>query len=587
MSFRPSRALPAVVATASLVALGVLPAAAQDAEPTVTTQVVTSFDDTEIYTTLFVPPGATESSPVPLVLRTHGWGGSGQTDVSGTLERLLDEGYAVLTWDQRGFGQSGGEVMVDKPEFEGKDASALIDWAVANVPSLAYESPGDPIVGFTGGSYAGGIQTATSSIDPRVDAIAPEISWEDLRYSLFENGVVNFGWSQLLFGAGLATAVTGGLDPSGETGIETGAYTQELYTSEAEGLVFGENANEDSLAFFAASSIAGYGDSTPVTVPALVMNGSVDTLFDLSDGVRIFDHVRAQGVDAKYIAFCGGHVACPGSYAEVDDRAHLDDAIVTWFAKHLKGEDVDTGALVEYRTNEGEWRTTDVFPTAGQGDVTADFEASLLQLGVPDPFAAENGLPVIAVPSQSGDPQATTVEVLAAEDGPVDLLGLPFLRIAVGGTGDTAHVFAKLVHREAGEVVNLQETPLRVEGLGDPQEFELEMSGVAYTIPEGDHLDLQLTTSSLMHLNARGPAQVTVSGAVFVPTRSTAAPTPTSTSAPDPAPSVSDTPAPAPAATPSTAPAPATPMPSTGGGAVLLGVLALAGAAATRRRARD
>lgn len=569
------------LAGAGVVALTVglaLPASAQDvaaAEPTITTQVIESFDGTEIFSTLFVPAGATAENPAPLIMRTHGWGGTGETTVGGTLARLLDEGYIVMTWDQRGFGKTGSEAYVDKPEFEGKDATILIDWVMANVPALAYESPGDPIVGFTGGSYAGGIQTATASIDPRIDAIAPEISWSDLRYSLFENGVVNFGWSQLLFGAGLATATTGGLNPGNETGIETGSYATDLFTTEAAGLVFGE---AEDLAFYAGSSLDFYGVDDPVNIPTLVMNGSVDTLFDLSDGARIAEHVAAQGAPVKFVAFCGGHVSCPSTYTEADDRGKLNDLIVNWFAKYLKGENVDTGPAVEYRTNDGQWRSSADFPTGG--NKTADVDASLVQLGLPDPFALQSeGLPLTtAYPSASFDPQATTVEVFEATEA-TDLLGIPTVHLEVSGIGDTTHLFTKLVHREAGVVVNLQETPLRVEGLltGGTQTFDLEMSGVAYTIPAGDHLDVQIATNSLMHLNARGPASVDVLATVSVPTRPVAAPAPAApTASPAPAPAASATPAPAPVAAPK--------LPTTGGGAVLFGLLALAGAAATRRR---
>ncbi len=34
----------------------------------------------------------------------------------------------MLTWDSRGFGNSGGTVTVDSPDAEGRDVSALIDW---------------------------------------------------------------------------------------------------------------------------------------------------------------------------------------------------------------------------------------------------------------------------------------------------------------------------------------------------------------------------------------------------------------------------------------------------------------------------
>ena len=41
---------------------------------------------------------------------------------------LRKAGFNVLTWDSRGFGNSGGTVTVDAPDKEARDVSALIDW---------------------------------------------------------------------------------------------------------------------------------------------------------------------------------------------------------------------------------------------------------------------------------------------------------------------------------------------------------------------------------------------------------------------------------------------------------------------------
>ena len=74
------------------------------------------------------------------------------------------------------------------------------------------------------------------------------------------------------------------------------------------------------------------------------------------------------------------------------------------------------------------------------------------------------------------------------------------------------------MHRETGHVVNLQEAPVRVDGLtATPQDVRVTMPGVSYTLPAGDHLDVQVTTASASFLNARVPAQVTVTGTVSVP----------------------------------------------------------------------
>lgn len=593
-----------VMAVAGLLAAPVA-AAAQEPGPTITTQVVTSHDGTPIVSTLFLPPGASAEHPVPLVLRTHGWAGTGETTVGGTLDVMLEQGYAVLTWDQRGFGCSGGVVQIDKPDVEGRDASALIDWAVANAPIATVD--GDPLVGFTGGSYAGGIQTATASLDPRIDAIAPEISWADLRYSLYSGQVLNQGWAATLYAAGVPTATAPGLAPSCPGFAEHGPQDGGLHPMITQGFVEAVSTgtvSEEVLDFFAASSLAAYGQDDPVAVPTLVLQGSVDTLFDLSDGHRVYEHVRNQGAPARFVAFCGGHVACPASYAAMDDRAHMDDAIVTWFARYLEGDtSVDTGPPVEYRTNAGEWRGADAFPPSGFGTLEAAGTGSLVSIPALDTPAPQElvgyveglqggGIP--ALPLTAAQPaneaelaagQAFSVPVGAADDGPLELLGIPEVEVTVSGSGPEVVLFARLVDREAGEVVNLQEGAVRVPLGGGEATVAVPMSGMAYTLPDGHHLDLEVSTASTMHGNARTPAEVEVEVAASVP----ASVAPATASAPPPA-TPQDVPDPAPATTPpgevTAAPAP---LPATGGAvppALPVGLLVLALSARSWRSAR-
>jgi ABC-2 type transport system ATP-binding protein len=567
------RPLAAALGAALLVPLTAGAAAAQDG-PSVSPHVVTSFDGTPLEATLFLPPGASDEAPVPLILRTHGWGGTGEREVgSGTLARLLDEGYAVLTWDQRGFGCSGGTVRIDDPDVEGRDVSALLDWVVDNAPIA--EVDGDPVVGMTGGSYAGGIQTAAAAVDDRLDALAPEISWSDLRYSLYAGEVVNQGWVALLYGLGKLTSEGLGLSPDCASGPHTGGLDPAIDRGVTEFLTTGSIA-PDTLDFFAKSSLASYGADRPVTVPTLVLQGSVDTLFDLTDGYGVYEHVRDQGVEARFVAFCGGHVACPDRYVDAGDRAHLDDAIVTWFDRHLRGEDVGTGAPIEYRTNEGVWRSATDYPLPASEPVPLRGEARDLAVvpivdvpdvaGLADLVAAPDGIPALpitsAVPTVDGDPRGATFPVAVAADGPLEIVGIPDVSLTVSGTtapldevlgplsaaladsgaleevsgllvgslrpfdgivdglgGATAlggvatpsaHVFVKLIHREAGEVLNLQEGAISVDLSGGEVTVDVPMPGLAYTLPEGHHLDVQVATNSLMHATGRVPAIIDV-----------------------------------------------------------------------------
>ena len=59
-------------------------------------------------------------------MQTHGWGGTGETDIDDE-NGFIKAGYGVLTWDQRGFGSSGGKVHIDSPQYEGQDVMRLID----------------------------------------------------------------------------------------------------------------------------------------------------------------------------------------------------------------------------------------------------------------------------------------------------------------------------------------------------------------------------------------------------------------------------------------------------------------------------
>ena len=124
MRFRSTRH----VIPALCVAL-VLPLAlsAARARTTVENRTVPSFDGTPISYTFF---SVGDGRRHPVVLMTHGWGGSRTTDPKdGTVAMLLKARYDVLTWDSRGFGTSGGDVNVDSQEFEARDVSALLSFA--------------------------------------------------------------------------------------------------------------------------------------------------------------------------------------------------------------------------------------------------------------------------------------------------------------------------------------------------------------------------------------------------------------------------------------------------------------------------
>jgi ABC-2 type transport system ATP-binding protein len=162
----------------------------------------------DLDTTLYLPRDASARHRVPAVQLAHGLGGTKES-VRPDAEDLAARGYAVLTWTAQGFGRSGGEIHLDSPDYEVRDAQRLLDRLAAR-PDIRLDAPGDPRVGVVGGSYGGGLALLLAAQDRRVDAIVPMITWNDLSRAFLPestgkapiDGVFKKGWAGLFFGGG-------------------------------------------------------------------------------------------------------------------------------------------------------------------------------------------------------------------------------------------------------------------------------------------------------------------------------------------------------------------------------------------------
>src|SRR5216683_5942399 len=159
--------------------------------------------------TFFTPGG---SGRVPAVLLAHGFGETKDADRR-EAQQLARAGFAVLTWSARGFGASTGQIGLDSPDYEVRDVEQLVTW-LARQPRVLLDHPGDPRVGIAGASYGGAIALLAAAYDHRIDAIVPQITWNNLATALFPNatggspvdGVFKRQWAGLLFTQGLVSA---------------------------------------------------------------------------------------------------------------------------------------------------------------------------------------------------------------------------------------------------------------------------------------------------------------------------------------------------------------------------------------------
>jgi hypothetical protein len=150
-------------------------------------------------------------------LMMHGPGYSMGRKTSG-FETYREDGYTVISWDPRGFGDSTGSAKVMDPEYEGQYLIHVLDWIEQNLDYLAWRNEstqefiprpingisiagGDNLlVGAQGGSYGGGYQLLLIAVDPkkRLDAIAPDMTWYDLRDALNPGDVIKTVWGSAL-----------------------------------------------------------------------------------------------------------------------------------------------------------------------------------------------------------------------------------------------------------------------------------------------------------------------------------------------------------------------------------------------------
>lgn len=424
---------------------------------------ITSFDGVRLAATVFTPEDASRTNKVPYVLMTHGWAGERVTTPTGRVAALLDAGYGVITWDSRGFGASGGEVMLNSPDYEVRDVSVLVSYLGRGAAPYALRTGTDPVVGMSGVSYAGGIQLLAAAFDDRIDAIAPEITWNDLAQALGPNGVPKLYWTSLLFGAGAESSCVNarnGAQPGNPTrvvettsgaatgaasllpGPTTGCQTSDLALYYA--MVHGTNSIPDEVRE-ALDYRSPKTYMSEIDIPTLLIQGFPDTLFDVDQAAANYEGIKANGAPVKLWLYDGGHGHPEGPALPATQESKISATVVNWFDRHLKGDTgVDTGAEVQYYTN-GAWRNATSWPDPAATAMTKEF----------------GGFPMLMQGPLTGGPPSSFTAVLAP--GPAVVAGPASMSFQATGLGAEGILFLTLGVQNAGVItpINAQTQPVR------------------------------------------------------------------------------------------------------------------------------
>lgn len=328
---------------------------------------------------VFVPEHH-EGESLPVILHSHGWAGKKQDKlvvlpkcekkdkpyncplnkgskilgvfdkINGLLTDFYHQGYIVVSFSQRGFGKSEGDITIMNPYLETQDAIAVLDWIAAQGKAghlpIKVDANNDFKLGLIGGSYGGGFQFPLAALDLRVDAMIPVGTWNSLKNSLFPNNAIKGGWGNLLCVASLVnrrhplltkactgmsmpmTRTTSELDKNGEL-VDFISMNGLDYFS---GLEKGNKPFQEGMSAFKMRPI-----------DTLLVQGSRDVLFPLNEALNNYKYLKKAGGDVRILTNENGHIN-PMAGQKLGGSSHCGHinvfrAMRIWFDVKLRNAD--------------------------------------------------------------------------------------------------------------------------------------------------------------------------------------------------------------------------------------------------------
>ncbi len=490
MTASRSRALFAATLAGVLLAISALSPARAAAEHTKIDVMVTGAQGTPIWISIYRPAGATRSNPAPVILHSHGWGGS-RTKSEGAFTTELDRGYGVVSIDQRGFGQSGGLANVEDPDLEGVDVIRVIDH-VAGLPWVEKDRDADdrvitddPVLFAMGGSYGGGYQYMGALTEVRTtgrtrfNALAPEITWFNLSQSLAPAKVVRSAWASALYAAG-AKDVVEYVHPAFAWGLTTGQWPD------------GTNPAIHNLdkEFFGHGPSGFVAEGIRLDIPTLISQGASDNLFNLNQGIANFQRTltRRARSQSLFLSFNGGHAlpnAAPIGYATSGDAC--------------AGQGGFSALRLRFFDAVREGRNPAALMPTPYNLTSADAQSCLRTDTLNAYRHYKPGVDVSVTTGTATTTGAGAPQHLEVADGPVTITGIPKLRATVTSAGvDQRVFFAVSVGTSAAnaKVVQNNMMPLRELTPVVQTERTIELPGIAVDVKKGEKVFLTVSPVS-------------------------------------------------------------------------------------------
>ncbi|WP_411072619.1 alpha/beta fold hydrolase [Streptomyces sp. cmx-4-25] len=451
---------------------------------------------------VLTPAGSAPGARHPLIVLPTSWA-MPQIEYLAPAQKLADSGYVVVSYNSRGFWQSGGEIETAGPK-DVADASKVIDWALANTAA-------DPDrVGMGGVSYGAGISLLAAAHDPRVKAVTALSGWADLIESIYSGRTQHLQAAALLGGAG---ALTG--RPGPELKEVLGDFLSSNLAKEG-----------DMIAWGAKRSPVTYLDRINANGAAIMLgNAWGDTIFPPNQYASFYERLTGP----KRLEFRPGDHAT----AELTGLFGLPNDTWTnarrWFDRHLKGADngIDREQPVQLKSRssngyEGypDWKSVHAdqrkFDLGGTQRVWGNVDSGAnggvtLLTNALDQFLRTP--PVVSVPllprSFAGVWQSERY------DAPQRVRGTVEVHTTVASTKESGTLVAYLYDvgpLGVGKLVTNAPYTFHGKAPGQPFAVDLELFSTAYDVPAGHRLALVVDTVDPLYIehNPTG-AQLTFS----------------------------------------------------------------------------
>ncbi len=470
--------------------------------------------------TIYLP----KATPAPAILLAHGFSGD-KTSVATQAEQLASNGYVVLAWTARGFGNSTGEISMDSPNGEVADVSKLIDY-LSTRKEVIQQAKNDPMVGITGDSYGGGISLMTAGYDRRIDAVAANITWNNLRQSLFPQnsndpalGPYKKFWAGTFFA--LATL------PNSLAG-ECGTFTPEWCNAFKDAVATGLPTAADVKLLEASSPST---ITNRITAPTLLMQGEADSLFPLSESIKNAEQIHAAHpkTPIAMIWHSGGHDG------GTDESPRLHQAVIDWFNIYLKGMKKNFPTFQVTNTN-GSISLVDssVIPKfLSSPNLPLNIPTKMIPIAVPFValVAPIGGIPgaISSLPgvgsalALAGNVGGVTAAFLPGQSGflesaplvaPIHIVGPSSIKIRISSNKTDAILFFSLVVRTASGQTKQPDgivSPVRLTNIANTgSDYTIQLPAVVLDAAVGDKLAIGISTTDQGYALAQDGRQYTI-----------------------------------------------------------------------------